>query len=390
MTYRPTPVAGSLRWLVAFVALVLVQCSAPATTLDGLWNGTAHFEQVGTLDWEPVPPARSAEQASWFAVHDGIWYAFNRVTLPDAVSGCPQDHAGVVVRQSKDHGRTWSDPVSAITPGTSAAGDGCAVLDGSSYFDVPTGTWHILAQCLDRQNAGGWSLCHYSRKAASPRGRFAADPLNPVVRGGALWSRICAGGSKACPPGTIDEGTPDIVGRQDRRFIITIHGFYPGARTSFRGVVATDDFHRWQVAGDGLPGDATLGPADCRAWLRDCTGVGEGTALTMSGRLYVVVERMNKGLLCTTDQDWRFEILRTDRTQWPRSGSGGWHKLPGPALLAPSDQNAATLCGVSYTRWIVDRTGVYLVYEDRDPDHIRVRRRLLKLVAGGGKPVRIQ
>jgi len=378
------------RWLIAIISFALVQSAASAVDINAFWAGKAHFEQVGSFNWTAALAGSPQEGDGWFAVHDGHWYVFNRAPALTANSACPQDHTRVVIRESNDRGRSWSAPTTAVAPGASPVGDLCAVLDGSSFYDRDTNTWHMLAQCLDRPGFGGWDLCHYTLKGSSPLGLFTADPRNPVVRGGALWSQICSGTGKSCPPGTIDEGTPDIVAKRDGRFLVTFHGYDPRTKDGFRGVTTTRDFESWQVSGDTLPNDATLGPADCRAWLADCSGVGEGDALITPGHIYMIVERMNKGLLCTTNQDWKFELVRTSGEEWPRSGGGAWQKLPGAALLGPARPNAATVCPVSYARWLVDGASLYLVYEDADPGRTFVHRRLMKLVAGSGPTVKSQ
>lgn len=380
MTMQRTRFFGRMPYLAALWILIMgaAACAQPAGTLDDLWQGNARLVEVGELDWVPTSKD-TVEQAGWFATQGGVWYAFNRSSLSKTADYCPQDHDSVVVRASKDRGRTWSAPVSAVVPGDSTSGDGCAVLDGSVYYDAPTSTWHMLAQCLDRQNLGGWAMCHYTR-VRSPLGRFVPDIHNPVVKGGALWSRICSGSGKACPVTTKDEGTPDIIGKKNGLFIVTMHGFDATSKAGFRGVVATPDFRRWDVSGNGLPDDATLGPADCRAWLKACNGVGEATTLSTSRYRYMVVETMDKGLLCVTGQQWVFQLVRAPYGAWPRSGSVVWRKRPGPALLVPTNADTATLCPVRYARWLVDGRDTYLVYEDWSSKQTSVRRRLLKLV----------
>lgn len=380
-------------WIVlSLVALLLIVVASPlgATGLNALWTGRAHFEKVGDLDWSSAPSGGSNERAGWFVAHDSIWYVFNRVTLSVATPDCPADHTSVVVRQSRNRGKTWSAPTSVVVPGESLQGDGCAVLDGSTFYDQDSDTWHLVAQCLARGNVGGWSLCHYSRQGRSPVGRFMPDLANPVVRGGALWSRICAGKGKACPPTTRDEGTPDIIEKRAGRFVMSFHGYDYASRTSYRGIAATADFHQWTVGGIGLPNDALLGPADCRSWLPECAGTGEATTLLTSAYAYSVVETMTKGLTCTTDQKWVFQLIRTPRSHWSRSGTGAWQRLPGVPLLTPANYDPKTVCQVQYARWLQDGSDIYLMYEDAAPGRMTIRRRVLHLVSGGGRAVLVR
>jgi hypothetical protein len=295
----------------------------------------------------------------------------------------------VLVRESRDKGRTWSNPVTAASPGAGAAGDGCAILDGSTFYDRSSGIWHLLAQCLDRNEQGGWSLCHYSRRAATPLGPFVADRANPVVRGGQLWTSICAGARKSCPSGIVDEGTPDIVEKRDGQFIVTLHGYDGKTGKGYRAAAATPDFRKWSVTGDGLPGDAILTAAECSGWLVGCVGFGQATAIRSRGRIYIVAEAMDRSLLCQQDQRWTFALLRSKQSAWPRSGLGGWETFRVTPLLRPSNPDPKTPCQVAYARWLIDGSDTYLIYEDFEPKHLRLHRRLLKLVEGDGPPLRL-
>lgn len=357
-------------------------CGQP--TLEDLWEGRARFEQVGELEYGPLHPNGVAiEHAGWYAVANGRWYAFSRAPIGPKPAYCPHDHAAVHVRESADKGRSWSKAVTAAAPGWSASGDGCAVLDGSSFYDRSTGTWHLLAQCMDRENRGGWSLCHYARRSPSPLGPFVPDPANPVVRGGQLWKSICAGAGKSCPAGIVDEGTPDIVEKRGAHFIVSLHGFDQRTGKGYRTVVATPDFRSWAVAGGGLPGDAVLTAAECSRWLPGCVGFGQATAIRSGGRIYVVAEAMDRSLLCQKNQKWTFALLRSKQEGWPRSGRRDWEAFRTTPLLRPRQPDPQTPCQISYARWLVDGADTYLIYEELDPKRPRLNRRLLKLVWTG-------
>lgn len=362
-------------------------CAQP--TLDDLWEGRARFEQVGELNYgalhaDGVPKA----EAGWYTASGGRWYAFSRSVIANRSANCPLDHTEVMVSESRDKGRTWSTPLVAASPGTSAAGDGCAILDGSTFHDQSSGTWHLLAQCLDRDQRGGWSLCHYTRRAVTPLGRFVADPANPVVRSGQLWRSICAGTDKSCPLGVVDEGTPDIVEKHNGLFIVTFHGF--DGKNGYRGVAATPDFRTWTLASEGLPNNAILTAAECSAWLAGCVGFGQATAIRSGSHIYVVAEAMDRSLLCQENQTWTFALLRSERGAWPKSGQKEWELFRGNPLLRPADPDPKTRCQVAYARWLVDGTDTYLIYEDWKPQRKRLHRRLLKLVAGDGPPLKLR
>jgi len=364
--------------------------SASAVTVDDFWRGTAHFEQVGEIDWVEAPHGNTAESSSWFSVRSNVWYAFNRVAIPDPEGGCPSTHMRIVVRESRDQGKSWSSPEVAAEPGDSVKGDGCAILDGSAFFDEMTGIWHLLAQCSDVGNQGGWAMCHYSRKNLSPLGRFVPDSGNPVVKGGSLWASLCSGAEALCPSTTVDEGTPEIIAKDNGQFLVTFHGYDYASKTALRGMADTSDFRRWNVKGEGLPDGPLLGSADCIRYMPHCVGVGQASTLFTKKYMYVLAESMDKSLECLPDQQWMFYLHRAPIGEFPRSGSKLWETYAGSALLTPSSNDPQTTCKVTYARWIRDGSSIYIVYEDRIAKSIYLKRRLLKLMPGGGVPIRLK
>ena len=385
---RLAGLAGAV--ILALATCVALHGTASAVTLDDFWRGSAHFEQVGEIDWVSAPNGSIGESSSWFTVQSGIWYAFNRVAMADPGGRCPSTHMQIVVRESRDQGRSWSDAKVAATPGDSTHGDGCAVLDGSGYFDANTGIWHLLAQCSDDRNQGGWAMCHYFRRAASPMGRFTPDPDNPVVKGGDLWSRICDQAGSTCPSTTVDEGTPEIIAQSSGHFLVTFHGFDYASKRAFRGLASTPDFNSWRVKGAGLPDGPLLGAFECAQQLPHCVGVGQASSLFTKKHLYVLAEAMDKSLQCLPGQRWQFYLYRAPRGKFPQSGSNVWQTYPGSALLKPSSDDPATTCKVTYARWIQDGFSIYLVYEDRITGSVYLNRRLLKLVPGSGAAIRLK
>ncbi|MGE6693717.1 hypothetical protein ACQKE8_14860 [Sphingobium limneticum] len=368
-----------LACLTSLFLMVPVACSQP--TLDDLWQGKAHLEPVGELDYggqhdDGVPKAASA----WYAVADGRWYAFSRFVRFDRPADCPHDYVEIRVSESRDKGRTWSEPVVAVSPGASRVGDGCIIMDGNSFYDRTTQTWHMLAQCMDRSDRGGWAICHYFRRAPTPMGPYVPDSNNPVIRGGQLWQQVCTDRHTTCEPVTKDEGTPDIVEKRNGEYIVTFHGF--DGQKGYRMVAATPDFRRWSVRGSGLPGAAILTAAECRTWLSGCVGFGQASALRSGGRIYVIAESMDRSLQCEENQKWTFSLLRSRGDKWPVSGANGWEIFRINPLIKPAQYNPKTKCQVNYARWLTDNDDTYIVYEDWTPQHKRVHRRLLKLVDG--------
>ncbi len=379
---------GIVVWCIAIPSLAAPQSDHSDEGLLGdLWHGRAHFQQIETISWHKPPPDSLNEYGGWIAVNKGIWYIFNRdwfLPIPSYCGAGP--HWRVVVRDSTDQGRTWSDPAIVVaTPDAGNPGDGCTIVDGSSYFDRDTNTWHMLTQCLDKHRVGGWMLCHYTRVGSSPMGLFTADPRNPVVRGGALWSRICGPG-KACARSTRDEGTPDIVEKRNGFFYVTFHGWDYQGKLGFRGVAKTPNFREWIVSGPDLPDDAIVAASDCQKWNSDgCAGAGESTTLITGDYQYMLVEGPSISLACTNGQNWPFGLLRAPKDSFPRWG-GGWQQFPGNPLLIPSWPGHRSRCALQYARWILDGNHVYLLYEDWGPAHSFRVIRLLKLVPGGGGP----
>ena len=99
---------------------------------------------------------------------------------------------------------------------------------------------------------------------------------------------------------------------------------------------------------------------------------------------------MDKSLECLPDQQWIFYLHRAPIEEFPRSGSKLWETHAGSALLKPSSNDPQTTCKVTYARWIRDGSSTYIVYEDRITKSIYLKRRLLKLMPGGGIPIRLK
>jgi len=351
--------------------------------LGPFWHGQAHFEQIGNLDWRRPPYNSPSETSPWIAVSGGKWYIFSRIQPAGPKSpNCPGDYREIGVRESADQGKTWSDPVHAVTVDSSRPVDACAILDGSSYYDAPTNTWHILAQCLAAHNAGGWMICHYTRVAASPMGPFQPDPANPVVRNGQLWKAICSGPNKGCNPmATADEGTPDIVEKRGGYYYVTFHGWDPKDDRGVRGVAKTADFRHFITAAPDLPNDAMITAANCQAANPGCIGMGESSTLFTGDYQYMIGETPNLSLICVPNQNWVYSLFRAPRGSFP-SWRAGWESYPGNPVIVPSW--GSQKCGTQYARLFSDRGGVYLIYEDIGPNRAFTERRLMKLVPGGG------
>src|SRR4051794_40246950 len=79
-----------------------------------------------------------------------------------------------------------------------------------SVGDTPNGT------ARERVLPSVQSLTRWCWVVVVRVGNWTANPTNPVVTGGELWSRICSRSGAHCSTGTVDEGTPDIIWHDHR------------------------------------------------------------------------------------------------------------------------------------------------------------------------------
>lgn len=186
------------------------------------------------------------------------------------------------------------------------------------------------------------------------------------------------------------QGTPEIVAKEHSQFLVTFHGYDYTSKTALRGMAYTPDFQHWNVKGGGLPDGPLLGSAECIRRMPHCVGVGQASTLFTQKYMYVLAESMDKSLECLPDQQWMFYLHRAPIGEFPRSGSKLWETYADSALLKPSSNDPQTTCKVTYARWIRDGSSTYIVYEDRITRSIYLKRRLLKLMPGGGVPIRLK
>jgi len=371
-----------------------------AQQMENFWQGKAHFQEVRDVDWnKPLynAPNAPSEGEGWFAnpmpFPGETWYLFNRRWWPtkdEKPTYCPDAGWQVLVRESTDEGRSWSNPaVVAATLGPQTAPDACGVVDGSTYYDHDTDTWQMLAQCRAAHNAGSWMMCHYVRHGPSPMGPFTPD-ATPSVRGGQLWSRICSHSHEVCDPHkTVDEGTPDIIYKKNHYFYVTFHGFDYSARKGFRGVAKTADFHHWITSGPDLPNAPIFASPECQAWNPGCVGGGEASTLIAGDYQYMMIETPNMSLGCTPGQNWPIALLRAPKDTFPAWSSPLWQRFRANPLLTTSQVGPQSKCTLQYPRWAVADNHVYIFYEDFGPNRVvrTGRRRFLKLLPSSGPPV---
>lgn len=339
--------------------------------MSSFWNGTAHFEAVSAFAI-PITPTWDWGQdvgQQFVALNDGTWYMFHRRfnagPLPPSCRNEDNNpwNCGQVVRTSTDEGRTWS-AYTVIAEPTEGRVDDCTLTDGGAFFDTDYNTWHYLSQCRG-SSFSGWAMCHYSR-VGSPLGMFTPNIWNPVVRGGQLFSSICAGEDKHCPLGTHDEGTPQIVMKDsDGFFWVTFHGATP-SNSGVRGVATTKDFVTWQTQGRGLPNDVIFSAHDCDAsanWTvgglpYTCCGGGEGSIILSEMWKYMLIEAPQHTLSCGGTNLWPLALVRSQYF----APSGMWEQHPGlEPVVVPLHSEG---CYIQYPRLFFDpyRRAIYLEY----------------------------
>ncbi len=341
--------------------------------MDQLWRGAARFSpfvnfQIQTVPDKGRPFPNGMDQGTQIVPLNGVWYLFNReFDFAPRPPQCQRVFSRIVVRKSTDHGRTWSNEVVIAEP--SLEQGECGLADGHAYWDSDTQTWHYLAQMLSVSPS--WNDDHFTRRGTDPMGRFDPDPGNPVIRRGALWSRIC-GPEKSCPSDTLDEGTPEIVKKANGFYFVTFHGVRAegvahtsnGVRPRFvgyRGIAKTRDWHTWITDDGDLPNDAIWSPRDCRDWKvgwspeTGCVGGGHASTLITQNYTYMLIESADLSLNCTAGQHWVIGLVRARGFK----ASGEWHQWPSNPLLKSDN---GELCAIQYPRLFKDAGSIYLSY----------------------------
>jgi len=271
--------------------------------LQDLWVGRASFVPYKKIIFSGAPITGHENNTSSVIVHDGKWYAMNRITK-STKSGCPNSQMVMGLRESPDRGSTWG----AFKLITNDDSKFCGLADGDLYFDKSANTWFVLVQCLSKTRT--WDLCLYTKKGENPMlGDYIAATDNPVVRGGSLWSRICALPNSHCLAKIYDEGTPQIVKKENGYFYVTFHGY--DHVHGYRGMVKTTDFRNWIVNADDLPDGIMLSSQDCKSISAGCIGGGHDSMLLDGGYYYHLIETPDGNLACKAGARWPVSLFRS-------------------------------------------------------------------------------
>ncbi len=295
--------------------------SAPATMQD-FWDGKAYFEFQNKF----ILPTDG--RTAWVAqnmgtdivVKDNVWYMFTREYLIDKPKWCNEaaarDAARIVVRTSKDKGKTWSGKTTVIEP-TQGTPNECSSIDGDAYFDSDTGTWQYIYQCM--ANDALWNICHATLNSKTPSAIFVQDSKNPIIKSGEILDKIA--------PGFNQEGTPEIAEKRGDYFYVTFHGYRESDGNAIRIVAKTKNWVDWETVNDGPIFDKSK----CQSWnvpwdSKGCVGGGAGTILKDDTNYYMLMEAMDKNLGCIPDQNWVYGLLRSpnlESTSWTSMNNDG-------------------------------------------------------------------
>lgn len=353
------------------------QIEIPFPTMTDYWNGKADWRLYYN---QPISDWHAAAGTSISVVND-TWFWFQRYHQWDG------DHQlGTECRKSTNKGLTWSQPVKVIepTPGTPWSR---MATDGDFYYDEKTNKWRCLFQSLG--DTGGWTCSYLERNGADPMGPFStpSDFKNPAIDAKEIWSQIADSPNKNCVKLSggklnqiFDEGTPEIVLREDNTFYVTFHGAsWVGLSIyGFRGIAKTTDFQTYTPAAP----DCIMSAYDTNewnvAWQGDLNGnpgsigVGAVTYLKEGPYWYTLIEGADKSLLGTDGQNWTFGMLRSTSltsTKWEN-----WSDNPVPTF-APHKE----LLEWQYANLFKDDNATYCAINKANPEPERSFR-IYKLV----------
>ena len=342
---------------------------ASEPTITDFWNQKAEFKYSFSLTEANVGWTSGFDAGVHVEIVGSDWFLFTRHVLwGEAHPDCSQEKMYTEIRKSSDQGKTWSQPIPAISNTPNSPWE-CAATDGDAFYNSAENRWDYLFQCLGKD--GKWSGCHATRNGSDPYGSFTPDPNNPVIIPGEIWSKICTNPDSDCyklahyPTWPIfDEGTFDIFDYQNNYYYVSFHGT-DGIR-GYRGVAKTKDFNSWET----INHDAILDLNDAKSFntpwdSQGPIGFGAGTIIKDQNYYYIASEAADKSLACTQGQNWVIGLFRTSDIT-----STNWEKLPAgnPFFTKDSfpDVNPSNLpCYPEYTRIFTTASGKTFLHVGR-------------------------
>jgi hypothetical protein len=142
---------------ISLIQIALCFGLAAASTMDDLWNGKAHFEFVSKAQFPTVPGGEYGMNVGFQFVTRLVnnvetWFLFHReYAFATPPSYCQYDYARIVVRNSTDQGRTWSNKVSSSSSSsTSTSISTTTSFSSSSYFSFIE---HLIPDCHCRPHS---------------------------------------------------------------------------------------------------------------------------------------------------------------------------------------------------------------------------------------------
>ena len=120
-------------------------------SMTAFWAGNAHFEYVAKGRFYG-PDGSFGANVGFHIVPSpsGVWYLFHREynfgVRPAYCTG--PDYARIVLRNSSDEGRTWSDPPVVVAEPTPGWPSECALVDGAAFYEQTNQKSDLFADLL--------------------------------------------------------------------------------------------------------------------------------------------------------------------------------------------------------------------------------------------------
>ncbi len=344
-----------------------------SATLADYWNGEAKWELFRTIDSPGIFSHGSYIKVLYDDKEDkrsSTWYWFGTT-----------DDWGMAVQASDDQGETWRDYTVILTPQPGKAWEVYAA-DGTAFYDEKKNIWHLLFQCYNFSEGGGWYLCHMYKEGKDPAKGSWIESENPILKPGQLTESLCKSGIKCPGEKPYEDGTPNILDEKDGIYYFSFHGISYASGLSVRAIAKTDDFKNFIVA-DGssdIPIGGIIDKTDIDRWRekwQDGSSIGAGYSHTLEedNYYYQVIEGADVSLDCSKSPHWDWGFYRSDDL-----ANISWESLPKNNPFIRS-----TGCNLTYVGLFRDETTgeTFLNFQSLAEGQRRLY--IYKLVLGLGK-----